>query len=67
VQSRLNSTIANIDVSTENLQAARSRIVDVDYAEETAHFSQAKILTQAGLAVQAQANTAPEMVLNLLR
>jgi len=67
VQSRLNSTITNIDVSSENLNAARSRIVDVDYAAETARFAQARILTQAGLSVQSQANTAPDMVLQLLR
>lgn len=67
VQSRLDSTINNIEVSSENLNAARSRIVDVDYAGETAKFSQSRILTQAGLSVQAQANSAPEMVLTLLR
>lgn len=67
VQSRLDSTITNIDVSTENLVAARSRIVDVDYASETAKFAQARILTQAGISVQSQANAAPEMVLSLLR
>ncbi len=67
IQTRLNSTINNIDVTNENLSAARSRIVDVDYAAETASFAQARILTQAGLSVQAQANQAPEMVLSLLR
>jgi flagellin len=67
VQSRLDSTITNIEVSSENLNAARSRIVDVDYASETAKFAQSRILTQAGLSVQAQANTVPEMVLSLLR
>jgi flagellin len=67
VQSRLDSTINNIEVSSENLNAARSRIVDVDYAAETAKYSQSRILTQAGLSVQAQANSTPEMVLTLLR
>jgi flagellin len=67
VQSRLNSTITNIEISNENLSAARSRIADVDYASETASFAQAKILTQAGIAVQAQANAAPEAALQLLR
>ncbi len=67
IQSRLGSTITNIDISSENLNAARSRIVDVDYASETAKFAQLRILTQAGLAVQSQANSAPEMVLSLLR
>jgi flagellin len=67
VQSRLNSTINNIEISNENLNAARSRIVDVDYATETANFTQSRILAQAGLSVQAQANQIPEMVLTLLR
>lgn len=67
VQSRLDSTIKNIEVSNENLNAARSRIVDVDYASETAQFSQSRILSQAGLSVQAQANAMPEMVLTLIR
>jgi flagellin len=67
IQSRLGSTISNIDVSSENLNAARSRIVDVDYAEETANFAKNKILTQAGLAIHSQANVIPEMVINLLR
>ena len=67
VQSRLNSTITNIDITSENLSAARSRIADVDYAAETARLAQASILAQAGLSVQAQANMLPEMALALLR
>jgi flagellin len=67
VQSRLNSTITNIDVSSENLQAAQSRIRDVDFAAETAKFTQAKILSAAGTSVLAQANAGPEQVLSLLR
>lgn len=67
VQSRLNSTITNIDVSSENLMAAQSRIKDVDYAAETARNVQAKILSQAGISVMMQANQTPEMVLQLLR
>ena len=67
IQSRLDSTINNIEVSFENLNAARSRIVDVDYANESAQFMKSKILTQAGLSVQAQANAMPEMVLGLIR
>jgi flagellin len=67
VQSRLNSTITNIDVSSENLNAARSRIVDVDYAAETAKFAQNRILSQAGISIQSQANASPEQVLSLLR
>ena len=67
VQARLDSAITNIDVSTENLTAARSRIIDVDYAKETANFAQMRILTSAGLSVQTHANSAPEMVLSLIR
>lgn len=67
VQARLDSTINNISVSNENLNAARSRIVDVDYATETAKFAQNRILSQAGLSVQSQANAMPEMVLSLIR
>ncbi len=67
VQSRLNSTITNIDISNENLQAAQSRIRDVDYASETAKFTQNKILQQAGVSVLTQANQQPEAVLQLLR
>lgn len=67
VQSRLGSTITNIEISAENLSAAQSRIRDVDYAQETAKFAQARILTQAGLSVQAQANQVPEMALQLIR
>jgi len=67
VQSRLNSTITNIDISSENLQAAQARIRDVDYASETAKFTQAKILSAAGASVLMQANAVPEQVLQLLR
>ena len=67
MQSRLNSTITNIEISGENLAAARSRIVDLDYADETANLAKANILTQAGLSVQSQANQLPEMALALLR
>jgi flagellin len=67
VQSRLNSTITNAEISGENLAAARSRISDVDYAAESAKFAQARILMQAGLSVQAQANAYPEMALSLIR
>lgn len=67
VQSRLNSAISNIDVSNENLQAANSRIRDVDFASETAKFTQNKILQQAGASVLSQANSQPEIVLQMLR
>jgi flagellin len=67
MQSRMNSAITSIDVSTENLNAAQSRIRDVDYASETAKLTQSKILSQAGTSVLMQANQAPEMALQLLR
>ena len=66
-QSRLNSTINNLGVQIENLQSANSRIRDVDFAEETASFTQNKILQQAGASVLAQANSAPNVALSLLR
>jgi flagellin len=67
MQSRLNTAISGITVSTENMSAAGSRIRDVDFAEETAKLTQSKILTQAGVSVLAQANQKPEMALQLLR
>jgi flagellin len=67
IQSRLQSTVTNIDVSEENLNAARSRIRDVDYAAESTRFTQAQILSSAGASVLTQANQMPEIVLQLLR
>lgn len=67
VQSRLNSTIANLATQTENYSAANSRIRDVDYAEETAKLAQHNILRQAGVSILSQANQMPTMALNLLR
>lgn len=67
VQSRLGSTLNNIDISTENLTAAQSRLRDVDFASETAKFTQSRILQSAGISVLAQANSTPEVVLSLLR
>ena len=67
VQSRLNSTITNIDISSENLLAAQSRIRDVDYAQELAKFTQSQILSSAGISVLSHANQIPEAVLQLLR
>lgn len=67
VQSRLNSSITNIDVTSENLQAAQSRIRDVDYAAETAKLATNRILTQAGVSVLTQANANGDFALQLLR
>lgn len=66
-QSRLSSTINNLGVQIENMKSANSRIRDVDFAEETAAFTQNKILQQAGASVLMQANQAPEIALSLLR
>lgn len=67
VQSRLNSTMTNIDVTNENLQAAQSRIRDVDYASETSKLASNRILTQAGVSVLTQANANSDFALQLLR
>ncbi|WP_305038484.1 flagellin N-terminal helical domain-containing protein [Halanaerobium polyolivorans] len=66
VQNRLDHTIANLEVASENLQAAESRIRDVDMAHEMSEFSKQQILEQAGTAMLAQANQAPQSVLQLL-
>jgi len=67
VQNRFEAAIANLSVSVENLSAARSRIQDADFAAETARLTRAQILQQAGVAMLAQANTAPQAALALLR
>lgn len=67
VQNRFSSVIANLQTSSENLSAARGRIVDADFAKETANLSRAQILQQAGTAMVAQANQLPQGVLSLLR
>lgn len=65
-ENRLQVTVANINVSRENLSAANSRIRDTDVAEESAAMTRASILMQAGVSVLAQANQTPQMALNLL-
>ena len=67
VQNRFDNVVANLMVSAENQQAARSRIMDADYAVETANLSRAQILQQAGNAMVAQANQLPQQVLALLK
>ena len=66
-QSRFESVIANLQVSVENQSAARSRIMDADFAAETANLSRAQILQQAGNAMVAQANQLPQQVMRLLQ
>ncbi|MCZ4313681.1 flagellin [Comamonadaceae bacterium G21597-S1] len=67
LQSRFETAISNLQVTSENLQASRSRILDADFAQETANLSRAQILQQAGTAMVAQANQLPQGVLALLR
>lgn len=67
IQNRLGSTISNLGVQTENLDAARSRIRDTDFAAETAEFTKMKVLQQAGTSVLAQANQSPQIALGLLQ
>ncbi len=67
LQNRLTSTINNLQVAMENTSAAQSRIQDVDVASETANMTRANILSQAGVAILAQANQAPQAALKLLQ
>lgn len=67
VQNRFSSVVANLSSNVENLSAARSRIQDTDFAAETAQLTRNQILQQAGTAMLAQANQAPQGVLALLR
>ncbi len=66
-QSRFDAVVSNLQISIENQSAARSRIIDTDFAVETSNLSRAQILQQAGNAMVAQANQLPEQVLQLLR
>jgi len=66
-QNRLDAVISNLQISVENQSAAKSRITDADFAQETANMSRANILQQAGNAMIAQANQVPSQVLSLLR
>ena len=67
LQSRFETSIANLQVTSENLSASRSRILDADFAQETANLARAQILQQAGTAMVAQANQLPQQVLALLQ
>ncbi|PIE68358.1 MAG: flagellin, partial [Deltaproteobacteria bacterium] len=66
VQNRFESTIANLSNVSENLSAARSRILDADIAQETSTMTKQNILQQAGVSILAQANQAPQLALSLL-
>ena len=67
LQSRFDSTISNLQSSNENLSASKSRIVDTDFASETANMTRGQILQQAGTSMLAQANSLPNGVMSLLR
>ncbi|GAB3375197.1 flagellin [Spongiibacter taiwanensis] len=67
VQNRFESTITNLQTISENLSASRGRILDADFAAETANLTKAQILQQAGTAILAQANSLPQSVLSLLQ
>ena len=67
IQNRFSSTIENLQTTSQNLSASRSRIQDADFAQETANLSRAQVLQQAGTAMIAQANQLPQQVLQLLR
>ena len=66
-QNRLESTVRNLGVASENMAASQSRIRDLDVASEMVNFTKLQILQQAGTAILAQANQAPQSVLSLLR
>ncbi len=67
VQNRFQSTISSLSATSENISAARSRIQDADFAQETANLTRSQILQQAGVAMLAQANQLPQLVLSLLQ
>jgi flagellin len=66
-QNRFASVVSSLQTTSENLSASRSRIVDADFAAETANLTRSQILQQAGTAMLAQANSLPQNVLSLLR
>jgi len=66
-QNRFESVISSLQISSENIQASKGRIMDADYAAETANLTRVQILQQAGTAMLSQANQAPQSVLSLLR
>jgi len=67
IQNRFESTIANLQNISENVSAARSRILDADIAQETSEMTKQSILQQAGIAILAQANQVPQLALSLLK
>jgi flagellin len=66
ISNRLSNTISNLPIQAQNLQAAESRISDVDVASEMTEFTRNQILVQAAVAMLAQANSLPQMALQLI-
>jgi flagellin len=66
IQNRMESTVSNLAITSENLSAANSRIKDADFAAETAELSRTQVLQQAGISILSQANQGPQQVLSLL-
>jgi flagellin len=66
LQNRFESAVASINVSIENLTASKSRITDVDMAQEMVNYTRSQVLSQSGVAMLAQANSAPQLALKLL-
>ncbi len=67
VQNRLSSTVSSLGVVAEKVSDAKSRIMDADFAQETANLTKALILQQAGISILSQANSWPQAVLKLLQ
>ena len=66
-QNRLESTVNSLDITSENMTAAYSRIMDLDMAEEMTNYTTNQVLTQAGTSMLAQANERPSQILQLLQ
>ncbi|MCD7984116.1 MAG: flagellin, partial [Desulfovibrio sp.] len=66
IQNRLENTITNLNTQAENLQAAESRISDVDVATEMTQFVRTQILSQSAVAMLSQANSLPQMAMQLI-
>ena len=66
-QNRLEHTVANLDVAAENMTASLSRIQDADMAKEMSEYTQKNVISQAGMAMLAQANQRPQQILQLLQ
>ncbi|HJA78191.1 MAG TPA: flagellin, partial [Candidatus Desulfovibrio intestinavium] len=66
IQNRLENTVSNLTIQSENLQSAESRIRDVDVATEMTNFVRNQVLTQSAVAMLSQANSMPQMALQLI-